>query len=151
MALRTTVSRVVARGVAVEPAVTAEEVETSAEASKTTPRTVGNRYAGASRVPPEPEKSEDSSSSEEAPKSSASAPENTPKARRGRPAGSSNKAKNIGVLPAVTGTETVADIRAKIKAVEATIKETRARHDEEMKALKTVYADLHSQLFYHVK
>lgn len=121
MALRTTVSRIAARGVAAEPAASAEEVsqQTVSEESLSNQR-------------------------EEAP------PAEAPK-RRGRGPGRPKKAATVGVLPPVTGNESAADIRAQIKTVETTIKEARARHDEEMKALKTVYADLHSQLFYHVK
>lgn len=117
MTLRSTVTRVAARGVAVEPAATAEEVEQKTE-------TV---VEGATAVPPE------------APK------------RRGRGPAKSKPKSNIGTLPATTGNESIPELRSKIKDVESAIKETRARHEAEMKALKFVYADLHSQMFFHVK
>jgi hypothetical protein len=139
MALRSHVSRIAARGTAapeenpsaldnLRPEIPAEEPEVEAAEG---PEVMREIPVGRGRV-------------------AAPAAEAPVKAKRqGRPPGSGKKA--LQATPALTGTESVPELRAKIKEVEQQIKDSRTRHDEEMKTLKSVYADLHARMFDHVK
>lgn len=164
MALRTTVSRIAARGTVITPpaetgaAEETEQPEVSAAETNTSALSGRNRYAGASRASAAVEETSEGpnladrdfgSADPEAPAPSAATP---PPVRRGRPPVDRAKTKKaLQAVPIATGMESVPELRSKIKEVETLIKEARVRHDAEMKTLKTAYADLHAKMFDHVK
>lgn len=160
MALRTTVSRIAARGTVITPpaetgaAEETEQPEVSAAETNTSALSGRNRYAGASRPAAQEEQSPATESASDPSISNDRPVTEAPVTRRGRPpaverARASKKA--LQAVPIATGMESAPELRSKIKEVETLIKEARVRHETEMRALKTAYADLHAKMFDHVK
>lgn len=161
MALRTTVSRIAARGTVITPpaetGATEETERPEVSAGEDTTRDIpsrNNRYAGASRPSAQEEQSSGGESASDPSISNDRPVTEAPVTRRGRPpaverARASKKA--LQAVPIATGMESAPELRSKIKEVETLIKEARVRHETEMRALKTAYADLHAKMFDHVK
>lgn len=56
-------------------------------------------------------------------------------------------AKKTKALNPPHGNQTAPQLRARLKDLDTEIKNTRARHDQELKALRSDHRDLHDQLF----
>lgn len=67
--------------------------------------------------------------------------------RRGPKPGTPRPPRKAKLEPEAETPVTAVALRAKLKDLEATIKETRAKHEKEMMELRTVYRHLHDQLF----